>query len=69
MLSSPKHQAPGGYEAVDSMIYYGQPGPFAESVEEKIFDAIRRVLRGVGASARGPMGLRPGRAAHATPAR
>ena len=39
----------GGYEAVDSMIYYGQPGPFAESVEEKVFDAIRRVLRGVGA--------------------
>lgn len=39
----------GGYEAVDSMIYYGQPGPFAESVEEKVFDAIRRVLDGVGA--------------------
>ena len=31
------------------MIYYGQPGPFAESVEEKVFDAIRRVLGGVGA--------------------
>ena len=32
----------GGYEAVESMIYYGQPGPFAESVEEDIFHAIVR---------------------------
>ena len=24
----------GGYEAVDSMIYYGQPGPFADMVED-----------------------------------
>ncbi len=34
----------GGYEAVDSMIYYGQPGPFAPDVEERIFSAIRDVL-------------------------
>jgi hypothetical protein len=26
----------GGYEAEDSMIYYGQPGPFEESVEDRI---------------------------------
>jgi hypothetical protein len=26
----------GGYEAKDSMIYYGQPGPFEESVEDRI---------------------------------
>jgi hypothetical protein len=38
-----------GYEAVESMIYYGQPGRFAESVEEKIFAAIRRVMERVGA--------------------
>ena len=34
----------GGYEANESMIYYGQPGPFAESVEETIFTAIRDVM-------------------------
>ncbi len=39
----------GGYEANDSMIYYGQPGPFAEDVEETVFATIRRVLRRVGA--------------------
>ena len=33
----------GGYEAVDNTIYYGQPGPFAESVEEAIVAAVRRV--------------------------
>ncbi|MHB1306623.1 MAG: neutral/alkaline non-lysosomal ceramidase N-terminal domain-containing protein [Limisphaerales bacterium] len=45
----------GGYEAVESMIYYGQPGPFAESVEEVIHAAIRRVMTQVGARA----GARP----------
>jgi neutral ceramidase len=39
----------GGYEAVDSMIYYGQPGPFAESVEETIAAAVHRVMKRVGA--------------------
>ncbi len=34
----------GGYEAVDSMIYYGQPGPFAPDVEELVFAAVREVL-------------------------
>lgn len=34
----------GGYEPVDSTIYYGLPGPFAETVEEEIFRAIRRVI-------------------------
>jgi neutral ceramidase len=38
----------GGYEAVDNMIYYGQPGPFAESLEEAIFAAVRRVAGAVG---------------------
>lgn len=41
----------GGYEPCDSMVYYGQPGPFAESVEETIFQAIRQVMREVGARA------------------
>jgi hypothetical protein len=44
----------GGYEAVDSMIYYGQPGPFAESVEEDVFAAIARVMGKVGAEAPAP---------------
>ena len=38
----------GGYEAVDSMFYYAQAGPFAEDVEERVFAAIRQVMRGVG---------------------
>ena len=37
----------GGYEASDSMIYYGQPGPFAEDVEDRVFDAIHRVMNRV----------------------
>jgi hypothetical protein len=38
----------GGYEPVDSMIYYGQPGPFNEQVEELVFDAIHDVMKRVG---------------------
>jgi neutral ceramidase len=37
----------GGYEAVDSMIYYGQPGPFDADVEERVFSAIHRVMKRV----------------------
>jgi neutral ceramidase len=38
----------GGYEAVDSMIYYGQPGPFTEDIEETVIDAVQGVLKRVG---------------------
>jgi neutral ceramidase len=38
----------GGYEANDSMIYYGQPGPYAEDVEERIVTAVNRALKEVG---------------------
>ncbi len=38
----------GGYEARDSMVYYGQPGPFTPEVEETIFDAVHRVMKRVG---------------------
>jgi hypothetical protein len=38
----------GGYEAVDSMFYYAQPGPFAEDVEERVFASIRQVMKSVG---------------------
>jgi neutral ceramidase len=38
----------GGYEAVDSMIYCGFPGPFVEGVEETLIGACHRLLAGVG---------------------
>jgi neutral ceramidase len=38
----------GGYEAVDSMLYYGQPGPFTPDVEETIFTSIHQVMKRVG---------------------
>jgi hypothetical protein len=38
----------GGYEAVDSTIYYGLPGPFADTVEDRVFEAVRRAFRAVG---------------------
>ncbi|MFN3326251.1 MAG: neutral/alkaline non-lysosomal ceramidase N-terminal domain-containing protein [Bryobacteraceae bacterium] len=38
----------GGYEAVDSMIYYGQPGPFTEEVEETVWGGVRAVMKRVG---------------------
>jgi hypothetical protein len=41
----------GGYEPVDSMIYYAQPGPFAENVEQTVIDACRGVLKQTGAKA------------------
>lgn len=39
----------GGYEAESSMIYYGYPGPFANTVEDKIFSAIHKVMNHTGA--------------------
>lgn len=38
----------GGYEAVDSMVYYGQPGPFTPAVEETIHTWIRDLMKRVG---------------------
>jgi hypothetical protein len=38
----------GGYEADMSMVYYGMPGPFADDVEEIVFDTIRRAMARVG---------------------
>jgi hypothetical protein len=38
----------GGYEANDSMMYYGQAGPFSGDVEDRIFAAIHRVMKDVG---------------------
>jgi hypothetical protein len=38
----------GGYEADDSMIYYGQIGPFTEEVEERVMETVGLALQGVG---------------------
>ncbi len=38
----------GGYEANDSMIYYGLPGPYDEHVEDRIMTTIHQVLKRVG---------------------
>jgi len=42
----------GGYEAVESMIYYGQPGPFQPDVEERVMKGVDRVLVDAGAARR-----------------
>ena len=34
----------GGYEGGESMIYYGQPGPFADGVEDSVFHAIHDLM-------------------------
>ncbi len=41
----------GGYEAVDSMAYYGQPGPYADDVEERVLAGVRGVMAAVGLAA------------------
>jgi len=38
----------GGYEAVESMVFYGQPGPYAEDVEARVTAGIRDVMNRVG---------------------
>lgn len=40
--------AEGGYEAVDSMIYYGMPGPFTEEMEERLKAGVRSVWKRTG---------------------
>jgi neutral ceramidase len=35
----------GDYEAVNSMVWYNQPGPFAGSVEETVISACHRLLK------------------------
>jgi hypothetical protein len=38
----------GGYEASDSMIYYGLPGPYDEQVEDHIMTTVGQVMKRVG---------------------
>jgi hypothetical protein len=47
-ISSKRVLHEGGYEADESMIYYGQPGPWAEDTEERIFTTIAQVMKRVG---------------------
>jgi hypothetical protein len=35
----------GGYEGKDAMVYYGQPGPFAPTVEETIIGKVLGLVR------------------------
>lgn len=42
----------GGYEANDNMIYYGMPGPFADNVEDRVFTAVRKLMKNTGAIAK-----------------
>ena len=34
----------GGYEGGGAMVYYAQPGPWSERVEEQVVEAVQRIL-------------------------
>ena len=38
----------GGYEPVDSQIYYGNPGPYSDNIEEEVMGAVYKALNKVG---------------------
>jgi len=38
----------GGYEADDSMIYYGLPGPYDEQVEDRVMTTVQQLMKRVG---------------------
>ncbi len=42
----------GGYEVVDSMMYYCQPAPFTEEVEETVMGGVHQVMARVGRTAK-----------------
>jgi hypothetical protein len=46
----------GGYEGGGAMIYYGRPGPFDASVEERVHAAVRTLMDRTAASAAWPGG-------------
>ena len=49
-LPSSRVLAEGGYEAGEAMLYGPLPGPFADSVEERVMAGVRRVGTDVGFS-------------------
>jgi neutral ceramidase len=34
----------GGYEGATAMVYYGQPSPWSEQVEESIIESVARLI-------------------------
>jgi hypothetical protein len=44
----------GGYEAAYNTIYYGQPGPFSDTVEDLVMAAVRRVAARMGVKWKAP---------------
>jgi hypothetical protein len=38
----------GGYEADDSMIYYGLPGPYDDQVEDRVMTTVQQLMKRVG---------------------
>jgi hypothetical protein len=58
----------GGYEGATAMIYYGQPSPWSEAVEEAIVEAVGRVTQRVKRTDRGgPDVSAPGDANRSSP--
>jgi neutral ceramidase len=47
-VSSKRVLKEGGYEADESMVYYGLPAPWAEDTEDRIFTTIHKVMARVG---------------------
>jgi exosome complex RNA-binding protein Rrp4 len=38
----------GGYEVIDSMIYYDLPGPYKPEIEERIIGKVHELARRLG---------------------
>jgi neutral ceramidase len=51
-IPSKRVLAEGGYEVLDSMYYYGLPGPWAEDTEERIMTTVHAVLARVSSKSR-----------------
>jgi hypothetical protein len=47
-IPSARMFAEGGYEVIDSMIYYDLPGPFIPAIEEKIIKKVHELARRAG---------------------
>jgi hypothetical protein len=48
-IPSARMRREGGYEVIDSMIYYDLPGPYKPQLEEKIIGKVHELARRVGA--------------------
>lgn len=47
-IPSARMSKEGGYEVIDSMIYYDLPGPYTPEIEEKIVGKVRELTRKFG---------------------